>query len=172
MKHDIPVLPVLKFNASSFVFTNIDDIDTFYRLHNTTVIHMKNVGEIINAIDTADIQATTHIFIIFKVESVVDILKLTDILAKPYLSKVMCMRFTLPVEIQNESRLGSVFREFNIKKHETTLQFTPGLVDAIQLSQDTIDKLLQKIIKYHKSMFYFFFTKRMEFLWLLKYIMQ
>jgi hypothetical protein len=141
MKRDMSVLPVLKFNVSSLIFTNIDDIDTVSRMNKATVISQKNISDVIPALDVYEIKEDTHIYIIFKVESEADILKLKDILIKPYLSKVMCMRFTLANEMQH-SHLGTVFREFNIKKHEKTYQFTPSLIDAIQLSQDTIDNLL------------------------------
>lgn len=141
MKRDMSVLPVLKFNVSSLIFTNIDGIDTVSRLNKATVISQKNISDVTPALDAYEIKEDTHIYIIFNVESEADILKLKDILTKPYLSKVMCMRFTLPVEIQH-SQLGAVFREFNIKKHEKTYQFTPSVVDAIQLSQDTMDNLL------------------------------
>jgi hypothetical protein len=143
MKRDMSVLPVLKYNASSLIYTNIDDIDTFYRVKNkTTVFPQKNISEVIQALDEYDIKDDTYIYIIFKVESEVDILKLSDILKKKYLPKIMCMRFTLPIDIQNELPLRSIFIEFNIKKHDTTYQFTPGVIDAIRLDQDTITKLL------------------------------
>ncbi len=141
MKRDMSVLPVLKFNASSLIFTNIDDIDTVSRMNKATVISQKNISDVIPALDAYEIKENTHIYIIFKVESDADILKLKDILTKPYLSKINCMRFTLSTEIHH-SQLGAVFREFNIKKHENTYQFTPSLIDAIQLSQDIIDNLL------------------------------
>ena len=136
------VLPVLKFNASSLILTNIEDIDTFYRVTKSTVIKKKNVSDVIPSLSSYEIKEDTHIYIIFNVASEAEILKLKDSL-KPYLPKIMCMRFTFPNDI-DESSLRSMFIDFNIKKHEKTLQFTPSVVDAIRLASDTITDLLWK----------------------------
>jgi hypothetical protein len=100
----------------------------------------KNISEVIPVLSTYDLKGDTHIYIIFNVASEGEILTLSGSL-KPYLSKIMCMRFTLPHDI-HELSLRSMFIDFNIKKHEKTLQFTPSVVDAIRLNTDTIANLL------------------------------